>query len=218
MISDPKLKTMKTILLVVLYCALSLRLNAQNLPAKLVSFNVNLDQQQTITNLTWTTDEEINISHFLIERSTDGVNYSKQATVLANVNTGIKNDYFFSDKITPLTSGLVYYRLRTINKDGRFQLSKIRLIRLDKETENTITILTFPNPVMSELKVTIPGSWQNKRVSYEFLRLNGLSINKTESLSSSQTETINISNLQTGIYLVRVSCEGQTAQQKIIKH
>jgi hypothetical protein len=193
-------------------------LSAQDLPPKLVSFNANLDQQQAKTNLTWTTDEEININHFVIERSTDGEYYSKQATVFANANTGIKNDYVFSDNIHSLAPGLVYYRLRTVNKDGKFQFSKIRIIRLNEKSENAITVLTFPNPITNELKVTIPASWQNKRVSYELFGLNSLSIRKTEKLSSSQTETINVSYLHTGIYLMKVSCEGQTAQQKIFKN
>lgn len=218
MISDPKLKTMKTILLVVMLSVLSFKLNAQQLPAKLVSFNVNLNHQQTKVNLTWTTDEELNVSHFVIERSTDGQHFSKHVTVFANVNTGIKNEYIFSDSLNSLTSVVIYYRLRTVNKNGSFQLSKIRFIRLNKKTENTITILTYPNPVTNELKVTIPANWQNKKVNYELFRVNGQSVKNIENVNSSQIENINVSDLQPGMYFVRVSCEGQIAQQKLIKN
>jgi hypothetical protein len=186
------------------------------LPVKLISFNAFLNNEKV--DLKWVTSEEMNVSHFVVERSTDGQNFSDAGTVFAIGNTTSNSNYNFSDNLGSLRSAVIYYRLRSVDIDGKSQYSETRIIRLDDKAENTITILTFPNPVTNELKVTIPSTWQNKRVSYELFRVNGQSVKKTENLSSSQTETINVSNLQTGVYLVRVSCEGQTINQKIIKN
>jgi hypothetical protein len=38
-----------------------------------------------------------------------------------------------------------------------------------------------------------------------------------ENTNSSQTETVSVNNLSAGIYLLRVTCKGQTAQQRIVK-
>jgi hypothetical protein len=40
---------------------------------------------------------------------------------------------------------------------------------------------------------------------------------RAESGNSSQTETINVSNLTAGVYMVKVTCNGETATQKIVK-
>lgn len=79
------------------------------------------------------------------------------------------------------------------------------------------TLLTYPNPVINELQITIPANWQNKKVSYEIFNPNGQVANKTDRANSSQTETMNVNSLNSGLYIVKVTCEGQTAIQKIIK-
>ncbi|MBK9382821.1 MAG: T9SS type A sorting domain-containing protein [Chitinophagaceae bacterium] len=53
---------------------------------------------------------------------------------------------------------------------------------------------------------------------YEVFNSNGQIAKRAETSNSSQTETINVTNLAPGFYIVRVSCEGQIAQQKIVKH
>jgi hypothetical protein len=88
---------------------------------------------------------------------------------------------------------------------------------MGSKTDNGISILTYPNPVSNELRITIPAQWQNRKVLYEVLNANGQIAKRTETISSSQTESINVSNLSPGFYIVRVNCEGQTAQQKIVK-
>ncbi|MBK7560992.1 MAG: T9SS type A sorting domain-containing protein [Chitinophagaceae bacterium] len=80
-----------------------------------------------------------------------------------------------------------------------------------------MTILTYPNPVTNEVRITIPANWQNKKVVYELLNANGQTAKKTVTTGSSQTETMNVSSLNSGLYIVKVTCEGQSAIQKIIK-
>ena len=87
---------------------------------------------------------------------------------------------------------------------------------MDEEKQGII-LTTYPNPVVNELKVTIPANWQNKKVVYELFNGNGQTAKKIETASSSQTETLNVSNLNNGLYFVKVTCEGQVATQKIVK-
>jgi hypothetical protein len=114
-------------------------------------------------------------------------------------------------------ASVIYYRLRTVDVDGKSGYSATRIIRIGKQTGQTISILTYPNPVSNELRITLPDNWQNKKVTFEIFNANGQVSKRTESANSGQTETLNVSNLVRGFYFVRASCEGQTAQQKIIK-
>lgn len=185
------------------------------LPVKLASFTATLNNSKT--SLNWTTASEIDLSHFAVERSTDGVNFSEAGIVFAVGSMSEKTNYSFSDDISRLSASVIYYRLRSVDNDGKAEYSQVRVVRIGNQKENEIKILTYPNPVTNELRVTVPANWQNKKVVYEIYQVNGMLANRVQSSSSSQTESINVSNLSSGIYIVKVNCDGQTAQQRIVK-
>lgn len=186
------------------------------LPVKLESFNAFLGSNSKV-DLKWVTSSEINVSHFVVERSYDGVMYGEAATVFAYGNTATRMNYAATDNIANTNSPVVYYRLRSVDIDGKTSYSEVRIIRTAKQTNNEVTILTYPNPATNEVRITIPANWQNKKVVYELFSINGQAAKKIENASSSQTESVNITSLKSGIYMVRVSCNGETAQQKIVK-
>lgn len=186
------------------------------LPVKLISFSAALNTNNRV-QLSWATAEEINASHFVIEKSNDGQNFSDAGIVFAFGNSTFRNNYSYFDNLGTIKSGIVYYRLRSVDIDGKNQYSETRLIRLGNKDENKITFLSFPNPADNELNLTIPLHWQKKKVSYELFKMNGQIASRKETSYSSQTESINIKNLAPGLYIIRISCNGETAQQKIIK-
>jgi hypothetical protein len=186
------------------------------LPVKLASFTATL----TTTNkadLKWVTASEINVSHFTIEKSLDGTNFSEAGMMFAYGNSSDKTNYSFSDNLANSTSTVIYYRLKSVDIDGKFEYSEIRVIRIGKNRESNISILTYPNPAQNELRITIPASWQNKIVSYELFSATGQVVRKTQTPSSSQTETINLNTMAPGFYIVKVSCGTESAQQRIVK-
>jgi hypothetical protein len=186
------------------------------LPVELISFSAVLNGNKA--DLKWTTATEKNVSHFVVERSTDGKEFEQAGIVFAYGNTSDRVNYSFSDtKINTSKPGMIYYRLRSVDIDERNQLSTVKMIRIGKQDDQQIAILTYPNPVTTELRVTIPGSWQGKKVSYEVLNNNGRLSIRTEATSSSQTETIHVGQLGTGVYFVKATCNGVTAVQKIVK-
>jgi hypothetical protein len=186
------------------------------LPLTLVSFNARLVNNDQV-DLKWTTVSELNVSHFVVEKSTEGRIFAEAGIVLARGNTTDVTNYNFVDKINASQAGLIYYRLRSVDIDENYKYSEIRIIRIGTQTEKDILIIAYPNPVTNELRVTIPTNWQNKKVTYELFNANGQASQKSETASSNQTETLNVSSLAPGFYIVRVTCNGETAQQKIIK-
>ncbi len=190
--------------------------NQITLPVKLESFTAILNNNSNKVDLRWITSYEKNVSHFVVEKSTDGKNYADAGVVFAYGNSSDIMDYTFTDIINT-QQNIIYYRLRSVDADGKFDYSATRIIRTAKQTENTVTILTYPNPVTSELRITIPNNWQGKKVTYELLNANAQVTKKTEAGSGSQTETLNVSSLSPGLYVVKVSCGAESATQKIIK-
>ncbi len=186
------------------------------LPVELASFSAMLNTDKV--DLKWTTASEKNVSHFSIEKSTDGINYSETGLVFAYGNTSETINYSFPDKnINTTKAGVIYYRLRSVDIDGKSELSFVRSIRIGKKNEQGISILTYPNPVSTELRITIPANWQGKKVSYELFNKNGQVAMKNIVGAGSQTETMNVNSLAPGLYIVKITCNSEIAQQKIIK-
>lgn len=187
------------------------------LPVKLVSFDATLNNKNKV-DLSWITATEINVNQFVVQKSTDGVNYSDAGLVFAVGNSTQNVNYKFSDDISNVNATVIYYRLCSVDNDGKTSYSEVRVIRISKQGENTVGIITYPNPVSNQLQITVPTTWQNKKVSFELFNANGQMVKRTDNSNSSQTETINVNELGRGLYIVRVSCNGETAQQKIIKN
>jgi hypothetical protein len=185
------------------------------LSVNLVSFTVALNNSKA--DLQWSTTSEKNASHFVIEKSFDGKDFSDIGTVTANGTTLNKSNYNFQDN-TGSYSGVIYYRLRQVELSGKTEYSETRIVRTVKQSLNAVTVLLYPNPATDEVRVTIPNNWQNKKVVYELYNASGQIAKRMETANSSQTERLDIMSLAPGFYIMRVSCDGVVAQQKVIKN
>jgi hypothetical protein len=184
------------------------------LPVKLTDFSALLNKSDV--SLSWTTASEENFSHYVIERSTDGSNYSDVALVFADGSATGSANYQYKDPQVSSATGVIYYRLRLMEKTNSYSYSPIRIIRLGKEAA-TLQITTYPNPVKSDVRVTLPSAWQGKSVSLELYSATGIRVQGVSIDRASQTESLQMSALPKGFYLVRAQCDGQVAEQKIIR-
>ena len=94
------------------------------LPVKLSSFLVQ--KTDNAVKISWSTEQEINSSYFVVERSADGRNWNNIATVNAAGNSSIRMDYSIYDN-APM-KGINYYRLKLVDKDGKYDYSVTRTV------------------------------------------------------------------------------------------
>ena len=78
-------------------------------------------------------------------------------------------------------------------------------------------VLVYPNPVVRELRITIPSSWQQSRVQFQVAKQDGQVVLRWASANASQTEVADCTRLAPGIYFVSVSRGGEMMVQKVIK-
>ena len=97
------------------------------LDVKLSSFTAVLINSNG--QLTWISETETNSSHFEIERSDDAVKFDKRGMVNSYGNSTSKKTYNYTDPINT-TSKIVYYRLKMVDRDGKYNYSKIIAIKL----------------------------------------------------------------------------------------
>ncbi|OYW16976.1 MAG: hypothetical protein B7Z54_09065, partial [Sphingobacteriales bacterium 12-47-4] len=190
--------------------------DAATLPLELLSFGAML--KKTTVELNWITLWEKNLSHFEIERSLDGRTFQQAGLVFGVGNSDFKNSYSFKNNISELSAPIIYYRLKLVDQDGSYGYSDIRAIRISNSKNEVMTVMAYPNPVVNEVKITIPDSWQGTEVKYDLFNANGRVVKSIRSAKASQTEMINMSDLGRGFYVLKASNGTEVAQQKIIKN
>jgi hypothetical protein len=112
----------------------------QALPMLLGMFTATKNNATAL--LQWTTVTETNTSAFILERSTDGLNYTAIGSLPASGNTTTINKYQYTDK--QMAPGVNYYRIKTVDTDGKYLLSPVRTLNY---SDNDFTISLLPNPV-----------------------------------------------------------------------
>ncbi len=125
----------------------ALHWEAVTLPVILLSFTATKKGEQNL--LQWATTQEINTSYFEVERSGDWVNFTSIGQVDAAGNSGVAKSYSLVD--AKPVSGMNYYRLKMVDKDGKFSYSEIRSI--DEAVGFVVSI--YPNPVEINLSLNI---------------------------------------------------------------
>ncbi len=140
------------------------------LPVTLKSFDTKLISSKV--QLDWSTSEELNFSHFIIERSTDGKEYKETALIFADAHS-INYTYSYAEPVNQNASGFLYYRLKMVDRDATFKYSAIRIVKMNVKN-SVVSISAYPNPVTNELRITIPSNWQAKQIVYDVVNMNGV--------------------------------------------
>lgn len=102
--------------------------------------------------LQWTTETELNNSHFEIERSEDGIRFSNRGQVLGHGNSQLAHQYQFTDTWDAPVS-LFYYRLKMVDMDGKAAYSKIVALRKGRAME--AAFVAYPNPFADHIKIAL---------------------------------------------------------------
>jgi hypothetical protein len=158
--------------------------NSGTLPMQLLSFTGSLENN-SIAHLQWETTNEINVSHFEVERSIDGNNFINIGNVTASGQVNEKNAYTFEDKDAGLQqTATLYYRLKMVDNNGQYSRSRVINFALNKN----INVFLFPNPVKHTLNVQLKGNVPNPI----FIQVSDLTGRTVYSEKRSATQLTNI--------------------------
>ena len=123
------------------------KVSATPLPVQWGDFFVKADNQKI--KLTWTTVQEVNTSHFVIERSSNGSDFAPIGNLPAQGNSNFSKTYTFTDA-TPV-NGKNFYRIKQVDIDAKYDYSVIRF--LDLQVAGFVDI--YPNPFANTLSVNV---------------------------------------------------------------
>jgi len=184
------------------------------LPVELVNFKANLKNQRV--DLLWQTATELNNEGFEVQRAVGNAaleagRWQVLDFVAGNGTTNEIQNYSYTDERPQ--AGLNYYRLKQIDFDGKFEYSDVVSVDLPN-FENLANLRIFPNPAPSgELTLYLPESNESKATIRLYDQTGKLVLQQT---TSSQEETLNVSQLAAGVYFVEVSVGGKVFREKVV--
>lgn len=180
--------------------------NQTTLPVHLLSFTGSL--RNNIATLNWDAENEINFSHYEIERSVDGRTFAGIANQ-SGTGTGRKS-YQFNDDLSAVSSNVVYYRLKNVDADGAYSYSKVVMLRKDQKAFTGVAI--NPNPVVNATATVRFNSTVKANVSLRVIDGNGKVVLQQQEKAYEGVNSIPVNNLDRlmpGIYLLQLDNQGE---------
>jgi hypothetical protein len=178
------------------------------LPVTFVSFTASKVDDQV--SLSWATTDEINNSHFEIERSTDGVNFSTVGIVFPAEPVSSINMYKFKDRINTKLS--VYYRIRQVDVNGQDLYSSVKIINGISNKIETKIYVSSKNTITADLKQA-----PSNPVIIRLMNVNGVVVSSQVYNQPTSKITLTADNLLPGSYVVSVTdLKGSAGTTKMV--
>jgi hypothetical protein len=182
--------------------------------------SLNLHQEITEVFLHWQTASETNNDYFVLEKSSDAVNFIEITNIDGAGNSNSLLNYNYTDQLSTLVLqctepveefnselSTIFYRLKQVDFDGNFSFSDIIQINCqDNLKDNLIEIISiYPNPVHNDFNYEI-FSTQDREIIISVINVLGENIirehrNITAGLNN---YSLNVSALAAGVYYFKI--------------
>lgn len=187
----------------------------QILPVTMGKFAANMFN--TASQLEWNTVAENNNKGFYIERSADGVDFSKIGFVASKAvdgNSKLPLDYAFTDYAPG--KGKVFYRLQQIDRDGKTSYSEVKWV--ESEQGALLTAFLRGNPIVSEISLSIHSAEKGK-VNIALVNASGAVLQAHERNIDPGETIVNLpaSVLPKGFYFVTIREAGKPGSPITLK-
>jgi hypothetical protein len=174
------------------------------LPVQLLSFNA-VKRNNTSSEIVW--DLAVCCSRnasFEVQRSIDGNNFIRVITV-----GGSETNRFYKTEDNSLPEGLIYYRLKITDENGKITYSKVIVILNKKTVINSARL--YPSIVQSTAILDINAE-ENKLLDYIITDMNGriLSKKQLQVLRGNNRTELKLGHLVVGIYTIIISNGSET--------
>ena len=185
-------------------------LKANPVPVKWLSFTGEKVKNNAV-KLSWDVNE-IDNHFYTIERSIDGDNFSKIGEVAASTASGNNHSYSFVD-VRPFATKN-YYRIKQVDKDGRYSYSNVIIINIDEATSNWVV---YPNPTTEKVNLFCNANYNNMQVQiFDAVGKLVYSEMKAKAMKG-EIVTVSLQHLAKGIYSIKLQASNaETTTKKII--
>jgi hypothetical protein len=176
------------------------------LPVHFTSFTGTLLNEKLV-QLHWEAVIDEEHDFFIVEHSTDGINFSNMA------QGTFAGSYTYDDHHP--SPGNNYYRIRQVNKNGSFTFSAVIQVVVNA----SVSIELFPNPIKDVVHIRLSNK-NNQPLNIEIFDVQGRTIYKKSSqVAQNAVLDVNMKEFPSQVYLLHVTnTNGEIlASEKIIR-
>ncbi len=166
------------------------------LPIKQITLTGKADKDKHILNWNIISDEPV--SSVTLESSEDGNNF----TTLVQLPQGSQNYSY-----TPSINQTIYYRIKAVSATDQAMYSNVIVLKSNANKEKLFTISTM---VYNEINVNAKEDY-----NYKLADMSGRILQAGRAKAG--TNTINISNVPNGVYLMQIINNNQRLTERIVK-
>jgi hypothetical protein len=194
--------------------SVAVNITSGSLPVSFLSLTAKKNGNKT--QLDWSTATEQNSSHFNIQRSADGVNFTDVlGKVKAAGNSNTIRTYSFADN-KPF-SNWNYYRLEQVDINGDVSYSNIVAVRFEDDNRR---FSIYPNPAKDFINLSYNGRVSGN-LNIQIIDNKGAVVDsrRLNVVSGNSINMINIERLSAGVYMLRYTTpEGELSNVKFVKN
>lgn len=173
--------------------------------------------------LEWSVANEKDNAYFIVERSTDAMNFEPIGNVASIGDHELEYTYSYDDQDLIMKENMaVFYRMKQVDMDGIYTYSElIHLTRGFHGDEEIQNLKIFPSPVAEKMNVVIssPDDLESERPVYIMDMMGRIVTTKSVPIKSGKNiYQIDVANLTPGTYFaVYTSDLGKMMAEKFIK-
>jgi len=165
------------------------------LPVELLFFTAMVEDYSI--KLQWATATEENNAYFEIERSLDGINFESIGQVEGSGTTYDTQEYSYIDE-SPINA-TNYYRLKQVDLDSEFEIHEVIAVNFEAN-ENDIDVFS----VFGGNQIDVIFRTTNiEEIEIDIFNVNGQLLKSLDIYNESNRLTIDISDLEVGVYFLR---------------
>ncbi len=187
--------------------AFSVGFIGSSLPVKFSNISASFVNNQS--NISWQLLTEINVDKYVVESSTNGVNFSE----IGFVNASNAGSYAFTD-LNP-EQGVNYYRIKAVDKSGAITFSSV--VQLNNSGKIVASVQVYPNPVVNKTLNISLSNLSTDNYSVKVINVAGqLCLTKSVAITNNASTALSIAlpnSLVAGMYHIVIS----SASQQFVK-
>jgi hypothetical protein len=182
------------------------------LPVELISFTAKLNNKNVL--LDWKTATEVNNYGFEIERKKDS--WVKIGFIEGAGTTNAPKQYSFSDQ--DILSRKYFYRLKQIDRDGKFEYSMEIEVNTVNTPNNFLLSQNYPNPFNPNTIISyqIPNNGIVTLKVFDVLGKEVVMLVNESKQAGKYEVNFNASSLSSGVYFYRLQAGSLTEIKKMI--
>lgn len=175
------------------------------LPVDVLLFTGELDGN-TIS-LKWDVATELNLHRYEVERSFNGSEYS----LIGSVKAEGKQGYVYKDNVASLRGRRVYYRLKKVDKDGKFSYSAVFTLHLPMNTKFSV----YPNPASGVIRMHLNGN-TTEQAFITVSDVAGRIVYSSKREITNGAIDISTGGFGAGNYIVKLRVNGDEYSQRVV--